>query len=66
MESQYDSPSLIQMFSRKTYYSEIEKKHYKTLKIIYDINESNNSILLQSHKIARCLNSSKTLARFSE
>ena len=40
------------MFCRKTFYSKIEKIHHTTLKVIYDIDDSYNNLLLHSNYVS--------------
>ena len=47
--SQFNYAPLLWMFYRKTVYSQIEKIHQKTLKVIYKSNDADDNILLQSN-----------------
>ena len=40
------------MFSRKTLYHKIEKIHYRTLKVIYQSEESYENLLLESSSVS--------------
>ena len=40
------------MFYRKTVYSQIEKIHQKTLKVIYKSNDTDDNLLLQSNTVS--------------
>ena len=40
------------MLRRKTFYSKIEKYHHKTLKVIYDVDDSYNNILSHSNYVS--------------
>ena len=40
------------MFCRKTLYSKIEKIHHKTLKVIYESNDTYGNLLLQSKTVS--------------
>ena len=50
IDSKSNYASLIWMFCRKTLYSEIENCH-STLKVIYDIDDSYNNLLLRSNSV---------------
>ena len=43
---------LIWMFCRKTLYHEIEKTHHRTLKVIYQSEESYENLLLESSSVS--------------
>ena len=43
---------LLWMFCRKTLYSKIEKIHHKTLKVIYESNDTYENLLLQSNTVS--------------
>ena len=40
IDSQFNYTPLLWMFCRKTLYSKIEKIHHKTLKVIYESNDT--------------------------
>ena len=40
------------MFFRKTYYSKIEKIHHKTLKVIYELNDTYDNLFLQNNTVS--------------
>ena len=40
IDSQFNYACLIWMFCRKTFYPNTEKNHYRTLKVIYDLDDS--------------------------
>ena len=40
------------MFFRKTLYCKVEKIHYKTLKVIYESNDTYDKLLLQSNTVS--------------
>ena len=50
IDSQFSYAPLLWMFCRKTLYSKIEKIHHKTLKVIYESNDTYHNLLLQSNK----------------
>ena len=52
IDSKPNYASLIWMFCRKTFYSEIEKICHSTLKVIYDIDDSYNNLLLRSNSVS--------------
>ena len=51
-DSQFNYAPLLWMFCRKTVYSKIEKIHQKTLKVIYESNDTNDNLLLQSNTVS--------------
>ena len=65
IDSQFNYATLIRMFWRKSVYSEIEKIHHKTLKVIYGIDDFYNNLLCLSSSKALCLSSSKAPSIFS-
>ena len=50
--SQFNYAPLLWMFYRKTVYSQIEKIHQKTLKVIYKSNDTDGNLLLQSNTVS--------------
>ena len=52
ISSQFNYAPLIRMFSRKTLYHEIEKIHHRTLKVIYQSEESYENLLLESSSVS--------------
>ena len=52
IDSQFNYAPLTWIFCRKTFYSKIEKNHYKTLKVIYGIDHSYNNLLLRSNSVS--------------
>ena len=50
--SQFNYAPLLWMFCRKTFYSKIEKIHHKTLKVIYESNDTYENLLLQSNTVS--------------
>ena len=50
IDSQFSYGPLLWMFYRKTLHSKIEKIHHKTLKVIYESNDTYHNLLLQSNK----------------
>ena len=50
IDSEFNYAPLLWMFCRKTLYSKIEKIHHKTLKVIYESNDTYDNLLLQSNK----------------
>ena len=50
--SQFNYASLIWMFCRKTLYHKIEKIHHRTLKVIYQSEESYENLLLESSSVS--------------
>ena len=52
IDSQLNDAPLIWMFCRKTLYSEIEKIHDRTLKVVYGIDDFYNNLLLSSNSIS--------------
>ena len=52
IDSQFNYAPLIWMFCRKTFYSKIEKIHHRTLKVIDDLDESYNNLLLNSNSVS--------------
>ena len=50
--SQFNYAPLLWMFCRKTLYSKIEKIHHKTLKVIYESNDTYDNLLLQSNTVS--------------
>ena len=46
IDSQFNFAPLLWMFCRKTLYSKIEKIHHKTLKVIYQSNDTYENLLL--------------------
>ena len=51
-DSQFNYAPLLWMFCRKTLYSKIEKIHHKTLKVIYESNDTYDNLLLQSNTVS--------------
>ena len=52
IDSQFNDAVSIWMFCRNTFYSKIEKTHRKTLKVIYNIDDSYNNFLLRSNYVS--------------
>ena len=52
IDSQFNYVPLLWMFCRKTLYSKIEKIHRKTLKVIYESNDTYDNLLLQSSTVS--------------
>ena len=52
IDSQFNYAPLLWMFCRKTVYSKIEKIHHKTLKVIYESNDTYDNLLLQSNTVS--------------
>ena len=52
IDSQFNYAPLLWMFCRKTLYSKIEKIHHKTLKVIYESNDTYDNLLLQSNTVS--------------
>ena len=52
IDSQFNYAPLLWMFCRKTLYSKIEKIHHKTLKVIYESNDTYDNLLLQSSTVS--------------
>ena len=52
INSQFNYAPLIWMFSRKTLYHKIEKIHHRTLKVIYQSEESYENLLLESSSVS--------------
>ena len=52
LDSQFNYAPLLWMFCRKTLYSKIEKIHHKTLKVIYESNDTDDNLLLQSNTVS--------------
>ena len=50
--SQFNYTPLLWMFCRKTLYSKIEKIHHKTLKTIYESNDTCDNLLLESNTVS--------------
>ena len=51
-DSQFSKAPLLWMFCRKTLYSKIEKIHQKSLKVIYESNDTYDNLLLQSNMVS--------------
>ena len=52
IDSQFNYALLLWMFCRKTLYSETEKIHHKTLKVIYESSDTYDNLLLQSNTVS--------------
>ena len=52
IDSQFNYAPLIWTFCRKTFYSNLEKIHHRTLKAIYGIDHSYNNLLLPSNSVS--------------
>ena len=52
IDSQFNYAPLLWMFCRKTLYSKIEKIHHKTLKVIYESNDTYDNLLWQSNTVS--------------
>ena len=52
INSQFNYAPLIWMFCRKTLYHKIEKIHHRTLKVIYQSEESYENLLLESNSVS--------------
>ena len=51
INSQFNYAPVVSMFCRKTLYHKIEKIHHKTLKVIYQSEESYENLLLESSSV---------------
>ena len=52
IDRQFNYAPLLWMFCRKTLYLKIEKIHHKTLKVIYESNDTYGNLLLQSSTVS--------------
>ena len=52
IDSQFSYTPLLWMLCRKTLHSKIEKIHHKTLKVIYESNDTYENLLLQSNTVS--------------
>ena len=52
IDSHYNYTPLLWMFCRKPRYPKIEKIHHKTLKVIYESNDTYDNLLLQSNTVS--------------
>ena len=52
IDSQFNYAPSLWMFCRKTLYSKTEKIHHKTLKVIYESNDTYENLLLQSNTVS--------------
>ena len=52
IDSLFNYTPLLWMFRRKTLYLKIEKIHHKTLKVIYESNDTYDNLLLQSNTVS--------------
>ena len=52
IDSQFNYAPLLWMFCRKNLYSKIEKIHHRTLKVIYQSNDTYENLLLQSNMVS--------------
>ena len=52
MDIHFNYAPVLWMFCRKTLYSNIEKIHHKTLKVIYESNDTYDNLLLQSNTVS--------------
>ena len=52
MNSQFNHASIMLMFCHKQNYLKVEKIKYKTLKIVYNSNESYEELLLHNNKVS--------------
>ena len=52
IDSQFNYPLLLWTICRKTPYSKIEKIHHKSLKVIYESNDTYENLLLQSNTVS--------------
>ena len=52
IDSLFNYAPLLWMFCRKTLYSKIEKIHHKTLKVIYESNDTYENLLLRSNTVS--------------
>ena len=52
INSQFNCAPLLWLFCRKTLYSKIDKIHHKTLKAIYESNDTYENLLLQSNTVS--------------
>ena len=52
IDSQFNYAPLLWMFCRKTLYSKIEKIHHRTLKVMYQSNDTYENLLLQSNTVS--------------
>ena len=52
IDSQFNFTELLRMFCGKTLYWKIEKIHHKTLKVIYESNDTGDNLLLQRNTVS--------------
>ena len=52
INSQFNYAALIWIFCRKTFYSKIEVILHRTLKVVYDIDDSHSNLLLSSKSVS--------------
>ena len=52
IDSQFNYAPLIWMFCKKTLYSKIQKIRYRTLKVVYGIDDSYKNLLLSSNSVS--------------
>ena len=62
INNQFNYASMIWMFCRKQDYLEVEKIHYKALKIVYNSNECYEELLIQNNEISIRQKQLRTLA----
>ena len=52
INNQFNYASIIWMFCNKQDYFEVEKIHYKTLKIVYNSNECYEELLIRNNEVS--------------
>ena len=62
INNQFNYASIIWMFCRKQDYLEVEKIHYKALKIVYNSNECYEELLIQNNEVSIHQKQLRTLA----
>ena len=62
MNNQFNYASIIWMFCRKQDYLEVEKIHYKALKIVYNSNECYEELLIRNNEVSIHQKQLRTLA----
>ena len=62
INNQFNYASIIWMFCRKQEYLEVEKIHYKALKIVYNSNECYEELLIRNNEVSIHQKQLRTLA----
>ena len=62
INKQFNYPSIIWMFCRKQDYLEVEKIHYRALKIVYNSNECYEELLIRNNEVSIHQKQLRTLA----